>query len=128
MTGNIVRHPHHGLMAEAEYERRVVDSAEAEKLKDAIYDAVGAYSDFLDRHGLIWEGIDPDSIPSNPDGMPRMRASALVVTADYVEHYGTIDITLKDGACDRVYGDGVNPDPYGSGPSDIPGRRHRDEA
>ena len=31
MTGNIVRHPHHGLMAETEYERRVVDSAEAEK-------------------------------------------------------------------------------------------------
>jgi hypothetical protein len=34
--------------------------------------------------------------------------------------HGTIDITLKDGALDRVYGNGTNPDPYGRGPPDIP--------
>ena len=55
MTDNVVQHPHRDLMAEAKYERSVVDSAEAEKLKDAIFDAVGAYSNFLERNGLVWE-------------------------------------------------------------------------
>jgi hypothetical protein len=116
MTDNIVQHPHRDLMAEAEYERRVADSAEAEKLKKAIFDAVGAYSQFLEERGVIWGG--------GPD--PRMKVSALVVTVDYGREF--TDITLKDGALDRVYGNGVNPDPYGAGPPDIPKpRRDEDE-
>jgi hypothetical protein len=87
---------------------------------------VGAYSDFLDRHRLTWEN-DKVEDSTIPDGIPRLKASALVVTLYYGSLYGTIDITLKDGACDRVYGNGVNPDPFGSGPHDIPGRHHRNE-
>ena len=40
-----------------------------------------------------------------------MKVGALVVTKDYGREY----ITLKDGALDRVYGNGANPDPYGAG-------------
>jgi hypothetical protein len=83
---------------------------------------VPQYSDFLDRHGLIWEfGVDPD----DPD-WPRLKAQALVVTHDYGRMNG-IDITLKDGALDRVCGNGVNPDPFGLGPTDIPRKRRTDD-
>jgi hypothetical protein len=122
MPDNIVRHPHRDLMAEAKHERRVVDSPEAEKLKGAVFDAVITYSDFLEQQGLIFEfSADPDNF------CPRLKASALVVARYYGGHYGTTDITLKDGACDRVSGNGVNPDPYGAGPPDIPGRPDRDD-
>ena len=110
---NVVEHPHSDLMAEAKHERSIVDSPEAEKLKGAIFDAVAAYSDFLEERGVIW-GDDA-----------RMKVSALVVTKDYGREF--YDITLKDGALDQVYGNGINPDPYGAGPPDIPGRPRRDE-
>ena len=116
MRDSIVQHPHRDLMAEAEHERRVADSPEAEKLKSAIFDAVAAYSDFLEERGVIW---------GDPIDCPRMKVSALVVTKDYGRDF--YDITLKDGALDRVYGNGVNPDPYGAGPPDIPGKPRRDE-
>jgi hypothetical protein len=121
MSDHIVQHPHRNLMAEAKQKRSLIDSPEAEKLKNAIFDAVDAYSDFLDRQGLIFEDR------ADPDDLPRLKASALVVTKFYGEHYGTTDITLKDGACDRVYGNGVNPDPFGGGPSDIPHKRRRED-
>ena len=54
MADNIVQHPHRDLMAEAKHERGIVDSPEAEKLKGAIFDAVAAYSDFLEERGVIW--------------------------------------------------------------------------
>jgi len=43
----------------------------------------------------------------------RMKAQALVVTLDYGDGNGGVEIVLKDGALDRLFGDGVNPDPYG---------------
>lgn len=114
MSDKVVPHPHRDLMAEAEREREVSDSAEGQALQEAIFKAVDAYSRFLDRHGLIWEfGVNPD----DPD-LPRLKAQALVVTVDYGSMNG-IDISLKDGALDRVYGNGGNPDPEGLGPSDI---------
>jgi hypothetical protein len=119
MSDNIVQHPHRDLMAEAEHERGVADSPEAERLKDAIFKAVNAYSEFLEREGVIWD--------EKPE-IPRLKAEALVITVDYaVEAGGTIDITLKNGACDRVFGNGVNPDAYGQGPSDIPHKQRRED-
>jgi hypothetical protein len=61
-----------GLAIEAAHETKIVGSPEAEALQDAICNAVRAYSDFLERHGLIWEDGDPDA--------PRLKAQALVVT------------------------------------------------
>lgn len=98
-------------MEEAERERALADSPEGDALMDAICKAVDAYSDFLERHNLIWDWGDCD----NPDGMPRMKATALVVTKDYGEDMGGIEFVLKDGSIDRVYGNGTNPDPYGRG-------------
>jgi hypothetical protein len=43
-----------------------------------------------------------------------MKAQALVIILDYGRCRG-IEIQLKDGAL--VYGNGVNPDPAGFGPS-----------
>src|SRR5262249_37366617 len=89
-------------MAEANRELKIVDSAEAQGLREAIFDAVDAYSSFLDRQGLIFSDN-----PVDPEGPPRLKAEALVVTHDYGGVTG-IDITLKDGAPydGPVYGDG----------------------
>jgi hypothetical protein len=108
MTDRIV-HPYHDLMAEAKREREVADSPEGQALLDTIFKAVRAYSEFLERQGLIWD-LTAD--------VPRMKATALVV----IDDYNMFDqrVTLKDGAVDRVYGNGTNPDFLGRGPPDIP--------
>jgi hypothetical protein len=115
MNDNALSNPYRELIAEAQREREVADSPEAGALKHAAYAAVFAYSDFLDRHGLIWEWEDDPFWPG------RLKASALVITLDYVEGLGgEINIVLKDGAIDRVYSNGTNPDCDGRGPPDIP--------
>ena len=81
----------------------MVDSLEGQALVNAVCEAISAYSDFLDAHGLIW---DDNFYP------PRMKASALVVTVDYGKP-GEYVFKLKDGPIDRVYGNGTNPDPDG---------------
>jgi hypothetical protein len=118
MNGELVEHPYQALMAEAKREREIVDSPEAKRLQDAIFKAVDAYSTFLERNVLTWE-----SGPDDPD-WSRLKARALVVTVDYGLMNG-IQIDLKDGALDRVYGNGVNPDPPELGPPDIPLRKRR---
>jgi len=111
MSDNIVSHPHRDLMAEAKREREVADSAEGQVLQQ-----------FLEREGVIWEfGVDP----ADPD-WPRMKAQALVIILDYGRCRG-IEIQLKDGALDRVYGNGVNPDPAGFGPHDIQHKHRNDD-
>ena len=116
MSNKVVQHPHHDLMAEAAHERAVADSAEGQALQEAIFNAVFAYSEFLDRSDVIWEDI--------PGDLPRLKAQALVITVDYGADAGSsVDIHLKDGACDRVYGNGVNADPDDRGPLNIPHKR-----
>jgi hypothetical protein len=120
MSNKVIAHPPRDLVAEAQHEREVADSQEAQALQEAIFKAVIAYSDFLEDRGVIWEhGVDPD--------WPRLKAQALVVTIDYGKHDG-VDITLKDGALERVYGTGTNPDPDGRGPPDMPHKRRPDSA
>jgi Zn-finger nucleic acid-binding protein len=55
-----------------------------------------------------------------------MKAQALVIILDYGRCRG-IEIQLKDGALDRVYGNGVNPDPAGFGPHDIQHKHRNDD-
>lgn len=107
-------------MAEAQREHEVVNSPEAQALLDRVIRAVWAYSDFLERHDLIWEHYEGN------ESMPRMKASSLVITCDYGQA-GVLDIRLKNGPLDRAYGNGTNPDPLGRGPSDIPHRPRIDE-
>ena len=56
----------------------------------------------------------------------RRRFPVLRSRVDYGRCRG-IEIQLKDGALDRVYGGGVNPDPAGFGPPDIPHKRRNDD-
>jgi len=112
-------HPYRELLREAERERDVVDSPEGKALQEVIFNAVTVYSDYLDRHGLIFDRGDSDDFP-------RLKAQALIVTIDYGIDPGMVDISLKDGALDRVRGNGINPDPEGRGPSNIP-HNWRDE-
>jgi hypothetical protein len=117
---DVVSHPYRDLVAEAQHEREVADCPEAEALQIAICKAITAYSDFLEDRGVIWQdGVDPEDFP-------RLKAQALVVTFDYGEYDG-VDIRLKDGALDRVYRNGVNPDPDGRGPRDIPRKGRPDD-
>ena len=119
MSGNVKSHPHRELLEEAAREREVADGPEGQPLQEAIINAVNAYSDFLERNNLIWDG-EADPL------LPRLKGQSLVVTLDFGK-CGDIDITLKDGALDRVYGNGINADPEGRGPSDIPHQwRHED--
>jgi hypothetical protein len=69
-SNNVVPHPHRDLMAEAEHERKVADSREAQALQQKIYKAVDAYWQFLEDRGVLWED-------------DRLKASALVVTLDH---------------------------------------------
>jgi len=117
-TENVVALPRRDLMDEAMHERSVVDSPEAQELIGAIQCAVLDYSQFLERHGLIWE--DHFDADGNLVKVFRRKAAALVVTLEYDGCDDTVDIIIKGGALDRVYGDGVNPDPTGRGPPDIP--------
>jgi hypothetical protein len=107
-------------MLEASRERASVDSPEGQALLDAVTDAVQAYSDFLEREGIIWED------PAADDGLPRLKASALVFMVDYGTIEGGVKVTLQNGALDRVFGNGKNPCPFGLGPADIP-HKPRDE-
>jgi hypothetical protein len=107
---NVVAHPHRELMVEAKREREIVDTPKARALQEAIFEAVEAYWKYLNDHGLIMEE------DSSSDHY-RVKASALMVTVDLP---GTIEIWIKNGAADRVFGNGVNPDPDGRGPSDVP--------
>jgi hypothetical protein len=111
MAESVVPHPHRDLMTEAKHEREVADSPEGEALKEEIYKAVDAYWRFLEDRGVLWDG-------------ERLKATALVVTVNCIR---TIDIRVKDGALDRVYGNGTNPDPDGRGPPDIPHEMRSDD-
>jgi hypothetical protein len=113
MNDNVSSHPYRELMAEAQHEWEVTNSPEGDALQTTMCAAIFAYSEFLDRHGLIWDHDYAD--------VPRLKANALVITLDYVEGLGEkINYGLKDGALDRVYSNGTNPDCYGRGPPDIP--------
>jgi hypothetical protein len=98
---NVVNHPAAALMAEAKAEQAIVDMPEAKALQHAILDAVTAYYEFLNSHGLFYDA-----------DRELLRASGLNVFCDMC---GTIDIILKDGPIDRCYGNGEDPDPCGGG-------------
>ena len=68
----------------------------ADSLQDAICRAVRDYCDYLDRHDLLYD-----------DKRELMRASALHVPYDGCSY----EIRLKDGAIDRRYNSGEDPDP-----------------
>jgi hypothetical protein len=112
MSNSVVFHPHRELMAEAQREREVISSPEGQALLDRVLETVRAYSEFLEQHGLIWES--------------RLKASSLVITHDYGAG-DVLDVCLKDGALDRVYGNGTNPDPLGGGPPDISHKQRMDD-
>ena len=112
----VILHPFNALMTEAQRELGIVESTECQALLGRVVEAVVAYSEFLERQGLIWE---------DRQDTDRLKAGALIITVDYGAG-GDIDVRLKDGALDRVYGNGTNPDPWGAGPSDIPRSRLRE--
>jgi hypothetical protein len=98
---NVVNHPAAALMTEAKKEREIADTTEAQALQEAIFTAVRAYYDYLDRNGLFYDAE-----------RELVRASALRVICDMC---GSVGIILDDGAIDRRYGDGEDPDPFGTG-------------
>jgi hypothetical protein len=92
---NVIAHSHRELTREAKRERAIADCAEARSLQKTVIRGVKAYSEFLERHGLIWDyKIDAD--------LPRLKAQALIITLDYRSGNDVIDIRLKDGALDRT--------------------------
>jgi len=95
--GKVVKHPASALMDEVKAERAIVDTPEAEVLMEAVTRAVSAYFEYLDRHGLFYD-----------EKRDLMRASALRVICSVI---GDIEIGLEDGALDRRYGSGKDPDP-----------------
>ena len=78
-------------------EREAADTEEANQLRSAIYNALGAYADYLDRCGLIWDLTKMDS------GDP-LKVESLIAEMDFRsddERAGpTFNIMLKGGALD----------------------------
>ena len=96
-------------MAQAGRERAIVDAPKAVAMKEAIFAAVHKYMTYLNRAGMFYQ----DEHPDNSDYVPLTVSTALVVTA---HPYLGIDISLKDGPLQRVFGLGVDPDPDGRNP------------
>jgi argininosuccinate synthase len=89
--------PPGSLMAEVAAEERIIGTKEAQALQHNILTAVNAYYEYLNQNGLFFD-----------HERELLRASALIVTCDM---NGEIKIVLKDGAIDRGYGTGGDPDP-----------------
>lgn len=81
---NVVQHPKRDEKLERDLER----TAEAVKLKDAMFAAVEAYADYLERSGLIWD-------ENNDDDWRDERPKSLVVRWQF--GIGLV-ITLDGGA------------------------------
>lgn len=120
VEAKVIAHPYQAAMTEAERERAIADTPEAIGMVAAIMTAVRAYMDYLDKHDMFFQD-DPDY----PDHDPVTVSEALVVTAHPL--FG-IDISLKNGPLQRVYGLGVDPDPDGRNPAAprSPATRQRD--
>jgi hypothetical protein len=86
------------LIIQAQKEQAIIHTPEADALQEAIYNALDAYFQYLDRNGLI----------SSDDKPSKAKASGLVATRDLV---GTYDVYLKDGPSHRLYGTGQDPWP-----------------
>jgi hypothetical protein len=78
-------------------ERVAANTEEANQLRSAIYNALYAYSDYLDRCGLIWD-------LTKIDGSDPLKAERLIAEMDFQstdERVGpTFNIILKGGALD----------------------------
>jgi hypothetical protein len=61
---------------DAGYEREVADTEEAKQLQIAIYNALGAYADYLDRWGLIWD-------LTKIDGSDPLKVKRLIADIDF---------------------------------------------
>lgn len=105
----VVVHPYQEAMVEAKRELAIARAPEAEAMLEAILTAIQHYTDYLDREGLFYKYEHPE----DPDDMPIVVSEALVITSHPC--FG-IDIILKNGPCQRVYGFGTDPDPDGRNP------------
>jgi hypothetical protein len=78
-------------------EREAAGTEEANQLRAAIYNALYAYADYLDRYGLIWD-------LTKIDGSDPLKAERLIAEMDFRstdERVGpTFNIILKGGALD----------------------------
>src|SRR5271167_3335579 len=99
----VAAHPNREAMAEAERELAIINTPEATTLLEAILAAVQRYTDYLDQSGLFYKDD-----PEDPDDMPIEVSTALVITSHPCLG---IDVILKNGPCQRVYGFGTDPDP-----------------
>jgi hypothetical protein len=72
-------------------ERVAANTEEANQLRSAIYNALYAYADYLDRYGLIWDLTKIDSDP--------LKAERLIAEMDFGAG-PTFNIILKGGALD----------------------------
>jgi hypothetical protein len=85
------------------HERQVADLPEAQRLIDAIRDAMWAYKTFLEKHGLIWNA---DWEEEGSLGDP-LKAKKLIaeINFEYPDCGQVVDVHLAGGALDRAYSD-----------------------
>jgi hypothetical protein len=107
IMSEVVMHPYREAVAEAKRELAIARTPEAEAMLEAILTAVQRYTDYLEQSGLFYTD------PEDPDDMPIVVSEALVITSHPC--FG-IDVILKNGPCQRVYGLGTDRDPDGRNP------------
>jgi hypothetical protein len=84
------------LEFDAAYEREVTTTKEAERLQKAVLDALAAYAEYLDDHGLIWDA-----------DITELKVKRLIADIDFrgceeSAYDRTYGITLEGGAVDRL--------------------------
>src|SRR6516162_8256186 len=92
---------------EAAYAREVQDTEEAEKLRNAVWNALDAYADYLDRHGLVWDykKVEEALREEEEEGVDYLKADKLIAHIDFrgVTSDGDVPQRGQDGDCIRGY-------------------------
>ena len=89
---------------EAAYQREVEATDEADKLRNAIWNALDAYADYLERHGLVWDFKEVEKVMREEEG-DFLKADKLIAHIDFrgVTKDGDVPQRAQDGDCVRAY-------------------------
>jgi hypothetical protein len=87
------------------YAREVQTTDEADKLREAVWNALDAYADYLDRHGLIWDYKEVEKVTWDGERVDFLKADKLIMHIDFRgrTNDGHEPRRAEDGDCVRAY-------------------------
>ena len=87
------------------YAREVQTTDEADKLREAVWNALDAYADYLDRHGLVWDYKKVEEAGREEEFVDFLKADKLIMYIDFRgrTNDGHEPQRAEDGDCVRAY-------------------------